>query len=130
MCLVHACYGTCQYSINMPHAAAYTGPVPSAWITDRTIHAIKLEPDTDEPNQTCSCDLLFQHTDMYPEELPNIKLSNTRGLTNREVDVLSELLTETAQENLGMASVFAIMQAAQEWLENKAGIQLGAHLHN
>lgn len=103
---------------------AYTGPVPSAWITDRTIHAIKLEPDTDEPNQTCSCDLLFQHTDMYPEELPNIKLSNTRGLTNREVDVLSGLLMETAQENLGMASVFAIMQAAQEWLENKAGIQL------
>lgn len=56
-----------------------------------------------------------------------VKLSNTRGLTNREVDVLSTLLVETAQENLGMASVFAIMQTAQEWMENKAGLQLGVH---
>lgn len=64
---------------------------------------------------------------MYPEDLPMVKLSNTRGLTNREVDVLSALLVETAQGNLGMASVFAIMQTAQEWMENKAGLQLGVH---
>lgn len=108
--------------------AAYTGPTPSGWNSERTIHAIKLEPEAEEQTQSCACDLLFQHTVAYPEELPMVKLSNTRGLTNREVDVLSSLLVETAQENLGMASVFAIMQTAQEWMENKAGLQLGAHL--
>jgi hypothetical protein len=106
--------------------AAYTGPTPSGWCSERTIHAIKLEPDTEDASQSCSCDLLFQHTPTYPEELPMVKLSNTRGLTNKEVDALSALLLVTAQENVGMASVFAIMQTAQEWMENKAGLQLGA----
>lgn len=59
-----------------------------------------------------------------------VKLSNTRGLTNKEVDVMSALLIEAAQENLGMASVFAIMQTAQDWMENKAGLQLGAHSYS
>jgi hypothetical protein len=106
------------------HSAEYTGPTPSGWSSEREIHAIKLEPEAEDGN-ACSCDLLFQHTPTYPEEMPLIKLSSTRGLSNSEVDKLTAALIEEAESALGMASIFTIMQAAQEWMANKAGVQQG-----
>eukprot|EP00892_Ulva_mutabilis_P003447 jgi/Ulvmu1/1474/UM011_0204.1 len=100
----------------------YTGPPPSGWSSERDIHAIKLSSESEE-QQSCSCDLLFQHTKTYPEEPPLLKLSNTRGLSNSEIDKLTAVVHETADENVGMASVFAIMQAAQDWLEAKVGLE-------
>lgn len=54
-----------------------------------------------------------------------MKLSNTRGLSNTDIDKLTAVLHETSEENVGMASVFAIMQAAQDWLEAKVGLEQG-----
>lgn len=104
--------------------AEYTGPPPSGWSSDQDIHAIKLSSESEE-QQACSCDLLFQHTATYPEEPPLLKLSNTRGMTNADIDKLTAVLLETADEHVGMASVFAIMQAAQDWLEAKVGLEQG-----
>lgn len=54
-----------------------------------------------------------------------MKLSNTRGLTNADIDKLTAVLHAASEENIGMASVFAIMQAAQDWLEAKVGLEQG-----
>lgn len=46
-------------------------------------------------------------------------------MTNTDIDKLTAVLHETADENVGMASVFAIMQAAQDWMEAKVGLEQG-----
>jgi hypothetical protein len=104
--------------------AGYTGTVPTDWRTDIAIQKITLEPEGDSET-AASCDLLFQYTDRYPEELPNLKISNTRGLTNADGVALLDSLQAAAQDNIGMASIFAVMQAGKDWLEHKAGLEEG-----
>lgn len=92
------------------------------------VYKIAVLPDLDETptsENELSIDLLFQQTDTYPEELPRIKVSNTRGLTNADISTLSQRMQQEAEDNLGMASIFSIMQAAKEWLEWKAGATPG-----
>jgi hypothetical protein len=108
--------------------AGYTGSVPTGWDTEKGIHKVKLEPETNGSDTAASCDLLFQYTDQYPEELPNLKVSNTRGLTNADGAALLEVLQCAAQDNIGMASIFAVMQAGKDWLESKAGLEEGSLL--
>lgn len=100
--------------------------VPSGWDSERRIHKVKLEPEVDDAEVAVAFDLLFQHTAAYPEELPNLKVSNTRGLSNADVNAVTAVLAAAAEENLGMASVFAVMQAGRDWLEAKAGLEEGA----
>ena len=102
--------------------------VPSGWDSERPIHKVKLEPEVDDAEVAVAFELLFQHTAAYPEELPNLKVSNTRGLSNADVDAALRVLVAAAEENLGMASVFAVMQAGRDWLEQKAGLEEGTHL--
>ena len=99
--------------------------VPEGW-TDGKIHKVNVQPDTDDLETDLCFDLLFQHTDTYPETAPNLKVSNPRGLSNANVEALTRALVACAEENVGMASVFTVMQAGKDWLESKAGIEEGA----
>ena len=98
---------------------------PAGWDAERPIRKIRLEPDVDDLDVELSFDLLFQHTDTYPETEPHVKVSNPRGLGNADVDALTAALHGAAAENVGMASVFAVMQAGKDWLDTKAGLTEG-----
>lgn len=101
----------------------YIGTIPSGWNEDRPVYKVNVKPETDEDDMDISFDLLFQHTDMYPEEVPLLKVSSTRGLSDTDAEALTAAMVEAAEENVGMASIFAVMQAAKEWLENRAGVE-------
>jgi RWD domain len=84
-----------------------------------------------------SCTLQFTYTPKYPEEPPEIEVLDECNfddgprLTEHLEEVVSFLiqktkalitkiliLTNKAQENLGMVMVFTLVSAAQEWLSN------------
>eukprot|EP00035_Acanthoeca_spectabilis_P022476 m.443947 g.443947 ORF g.443947 m.443947 type:complete len:239 (+) comp19031_c0_seq1:42-758(+) len=57
----------------------------------------------------------------YPEVAPNVRLVDTTGILEDNDEILGELtsvVSETIEENLGMAMVFAIHAAVQERLED------------
>ena len=101
--------------------------VPGGWSAYRPMYKLKVEPDTEDAlDVELSFELLFQHTETYPESEPLLKVSNPRGMTDSETDRLAAALQEAAAENVGMASIFAVMQAGKDWLESKAGVEDGA----
>lgn len=53
-------------------------------------------------------------------------MSNPRGLNQADEAALLQVMVDTAAENVGMASVFAVMQAAKDWIDAKAGLVEGA----
>jgi RWD domain len=102
--------------------------VPDGWSSQRPIHKVKLEPDENELETELCFELLFQRTERYPAEEPFLKVSNPRGLSNADTDALARALRAAAAENVGMASIFAVMQAGKDWLDSKAGLQEGVSM--
>lgn len=102
--------------------------VPAGWDAEQAIRKIKLEPDVEDLETELSFELLFQQTATYPETAPLLKVSNPRGLSTADEEALLAALQSAAQENLGMASIFAVMQAGKDWLEAKAGLTEGVLL--
>lgn len=43
------------------------------------------------------------------------------GLSDADVTQLQRLVDEQVEENLGMAMIYAVVAAAQEWLRDKVG---------
>jgi RWD domain len=91
------------------------------------VFKVKVAAQATDEAIAASIDLLFQHTPMYPQDQPHLKISNTRGLTGADVAALQHALDTLAAESAGMPCVYDVLQAAQEWLERKAGLQQGTH---
>jgi len=101
--------------------------VPSGWSEERPIHKVLVKPEDDGAGvRDLSFELLFQYTEEYPEEVPHLKVSNTRGLSDAEAGALTDVMRAEADASVGMASVFTVMQVARDWLENKEGMAAGA----
>lgn len=111
--------------------AGYKGALPTDWSDSRAVYKVPVAPnwanDTDQAT-TLSADLLFQYTATYPETLPNLHISNTRGLTSAETAQLQRALRGVATQQAGLVCIFDVVQAAQEWLASKFGSSFGAFI--
>ena len=73
------------------------------------------EADDDDDENRLSVKLQFTFTPKYPEEAPTFEILECTNIENEEEKIV-ELINEEIQNNLGMAMVFTISSAVQEYL--------------
>lgn len=120
-------------SILMDDLQEVQGPSPSGWSDSVKCYRIGLPTGEAEsfPESGASnmqFDLLFAHTPTYPDEAPLIKLSNVQGMSNEDIQSLQQVVDDQIQENLGMAMIYTIVTAAQEWMQDHANVPQEATL--
>eukprot|EP00873_Tetraselmis_striata_P026069 jgi/Tetstr1/446333/TSEL_033876.t1 len=100
---------------------------PAGWPAEPTIYRVDLTPGTegeDAADGELMMQLVFQHTEAYPEEAPRLRLRSVRGLTDAEVAAVQNLVGELVEENMGMAMIYTLGEAAKEWLRDRANVQV------
>jgi hypothetical protein len=111
-------------SILMDDMEEYDGTTPSGWGDAKEIYKVRIRPldDTgdDDDGMQPAMELLFAHTPSYPDAAPLFKLRSVRGLSDAEIASANALLQEQVEANLGMAMIYTLVSAAQEWFQNKA----------
>jgi hypothetical protein len=76
-------------------------PAPAGWPTSPTIYVVDLSPaqegeDPDDYDERM--EMVFQHTETYPDEAPRIRLRSVKGLNDKELAHVQGLVRETAAE--------------------------------
>lgn len=66
--------------------------------------------------EDCTCDLLFTYTETYPDTAPEYEITKSENLDGQQQQLILDLMKDTFEENLGMASVFTVVAAVQEQL--------------
>ncbi len=102
----------------------FDGTTPSGWGDAKQIYKVRIRPlddaGDDDDDMQPAMELLFAHTPSYPDEAPLFKLRSVRGLSDAEIASANALLQEQVEANLGMAMIYTLVSAAQEWFQNKA----------
>lgn len=80
---------------------------------------IKSEEYDIDKEEGLACSIKFTLTPKYPEELPEVEILETDNFQENYESELQDALSESANENLGMAMIFSLVSTAQEWLNNK-----------
>lgn len=63
-------------------------PSPTGWPSEPAIYTIDLSPAAegeDPDDYAYRMEMLFQHTESYPEEAPRLKLRSVKGLNDSEL---------------------------------------------
>jgi hypothetical protein len=58
-------------------------------------------------------------TPQYPDEPPCLKPRSVRGLSDADMQQAAAAMDAVVQENMGMAMIYQVVSAAQEWLANR-----------
>ncbi|XP_049804081.1 RWD domain-containing protein 1 [Schistocerca nitens] len=77
------------------------------------IKSEEYEPDTENG---MSCKLKFSYTDKYPDEPPEVEVTETSNLEDVDTDLLTQHILKEAEDNLGTVMIFTLVSSAQEWL--------------
>merc|ERR1712135_278560 len=81
--------------------------------------AVKSEGFDEEEDIGYACSLKFTYTPTYPDEVPVIEIMDDVGMDDEQLQRLQEVLEKEAENNLGMVVIFALVSAANEWLNNE-----------
>mmetsp|Transcript_36908 Transcript_36908/g.47701 ORF Transcript_36908/g.47701 Transcript_36908/m.47701 type:complete len:269 (-) Transcript_36908:140-946(-) len=52
----------------------------------------------------------------YPNIVPELIISTLKGLTDEQIDILTEIANKSAEDNIGMAMIYTICEEIKEWL--------------
>lgn len=95
-------------------------------LSTEPFHSFKIlvssEESTDETEDNggrLQVTLQFTYTASYPDEAPVYQVIPDESLQDSHVERLKELLEEQIEENMGMAMVFALVSASQEFLNER-----------
>lgn len=98
---------------------------PSGWKVPKCWRVVIVPTEDGVPidsgQDTLRMELVFAHTPNYPDAAPMYKPRSLRGLSDADLAQLSGVLAGVVEENLGMAMVYNLVTAAQEWLMDKVG---------
>jgi len=79
-----------------------------------------LDDDLDCPDETTANHVSVQMNltlpETYPDAQPEIDIEVVKGLAKEQRDILIDLATKEAENNVGMPAVFTIAEAVREWL--------------
>lgn len=109
-------------AILMDEFGPLEGPLPQGWPSDSKAYRVLVTPTSDaDAGEAASAhakqlDVVFAHTPTYPDEPPLIKPRSVRGLSDAELADVARVIDEQVEANGGMAMMFAVVSAAQEWL--------------
>lgn len=94
---------------------------PEGWPLSSTAYRIAINPEEAHSGgeNEYRLELVFAHTPNYPDEPPLYKARSVRGLSDADMATLNHSLAEQADDNLGMAMIYVLVSAAQEWLREK-----------
>lgn len=89
-------------------------------LSEEPFHTFRIivssEETDDEENGPLQVTLQFTYTSTYPDAAPEYQVIPDEALEESNVETLNQLLEEQIEENLGMAMVFALVSATQEFL--------------
>lgn len=80
---------------------------------------IKSEEHEDDSEEGLACTLKFTYTPKYPDDLPELEILDPDNFRDDDEEELMKHIIQQGEENLGMAMVFTLISAAQEWLNCK-----------
>lgn len=112
-------------AILMDDLRDFEGTRPEGWDPACKCYSIIISPTDDGVSPAAADDLalqaeiVFAHTANYPDEAPHLRARSITGLSDADVTQLQRVVDEQVQENLGMAMIYAVVAAAQEWLRDK-----------
>lgn len=126
-------------AILMDEFSPLEGPLPAGWAEKlqsdhpSTIKAYRilvtptsgLDAGEAAASHAKQLDLVFAHTPTYPDEPPLIKPRSVRGLSDAELAEMAAVVDEQVEANAGMAMMFAVVSAAQEWLRSRVSLEEG-----
>eukprot|EP00879_Flechtneria_rotunda_P005620 GHRR01005916.1.p1 GENE.GHRR01005916.1~~GHRR01005916.1.p1 ORF type:complete len:275 (+),score=108.70 GHRR01005916.1:394-1218(+) len=101
----------------------FEGNLPDGWTKHGKAYSININPsaevvedgDADEEPEL-QMQLVFAHTPSYPDEPPSIRLRSIQGLSDGDLQEATGELQRHIEESLGMAMIYNLVTAAQEWL--------------
>eukprot|EP00878_Enallax_costatus_P018509 GHUV01019485.1.p1 GENE.GHUV01019485.1~~GHUV01019485.1.p1 ORF type:complete len:155 (+),score=59.56 GHUV01019485.1:420-884(+) len=101
----------------------YDGNLPDGWTRHGKTYSIAINPsaevgaaDDDGVEPELQMQLVFAHTSTYPDEPPCIRLRSIKGLSDADLQEATNELQQHIQDSLGMAMIYNLVTAAQEWL--------------
>lgn len=74
------------------------------------------EDEPEEPEPGACLTLCFEYTPKYPDDPPLMEIEEPDNVEEEDLPALRSLLEEQFEECAGMAMVFTLVSAAQEWL--------------
>lgn len=102
----------------------FDGTRPDGWDPNAVIRTVAIRPAEDAAVASGElpllAELLWAHTPSYPDEPPLVKARSEKGLSDADVAELQAAVDAAVQENMGMAMIYGLVTAAQEWLTDKA----------
>mmetsp|Transcript_4425 Transcript_4425/g.7903 ORF Transcript_4425/g.7903 Transcript_4425/m.7903 type:complete len:281 (-) Transcript_4425:461-1303(-) len=112
-------------AIFMDDLLEYDEDLPQGWVSMGKTYKIMITPQeegsyNEEEEYDYVLEFIFAHTPKYPEEAPSIKLRSYNGLSDADLKQLNSVVQNQVVENEGMAMIFNLIQAAKEWMQNKA----------
>ena len=86
------------------------------------IHLVP-DPNSDDNDNHVGIYLMVKIPLDYPNEIPSFEIEIEKGLGKKQCDEIIDVAVNTATENIGIASTFAVAEAVREWLvdNNVAG---------
>ncbi|PSC71022.1 RWD domain-containing 1 [Micractinium conductrix] len=100
-----------------------TDSIPMGWNAVDKVWSVEVKPQQDddaEMEYPLKVELVFAHTPTYPDEPPLLKARALQGISDADVGMLQSVLEGQISENLGMAMIYTLISAAQEWVTDKA----------
>jgi len=79
------------------------------------IHLVPLDINNEEEIYV-SVDLVVEFTPLYPEALPELYLKDGKGLSDTEIDDLTNIIKNLARELLGYEMIYEITQCVEDYL--------------
>jgi hypothetical protein len=82
---------------------------------------VQVGDDDEDAEPELQAQLVFAHTPTYPDEAPCIRLRSLRGLGDAELAEATGELQQHIADSMGMAMIYNLVTAAQEWLAGETG---------
>jgi len=97
-------------------------------LVSETEFVLKLLPyPAGEEENHVGVSLHITYTPEYPETAPTWELEDNKGLSDEKFEALRNLVEETVNASLGMAMVYTVAEACQDWLKENNVKALSMH---
>eukprot|EP01023_Acetabularia_acetabulum_P053158 TRINITY_DN5929_c0_g1_i3.p2 TRINITY_DN5929_c0_g1~~TRINITY_DN5929_c0_g1_i3.p2 ORF type:complete len:265 (-),score=77.58 TRINITY_DN5929_c0_g1_i3:1263-2030(-) len=98
----------------------FDGNTPTGWNPVGKIYIIPIIPEVENGMEiTMKMELIFAHTEEYPEEPPLIRLRSDKGVSDADVAQAFKAVESEIEDNLGTPMIYTLVTVAQDWLTSK-----------